>query len=436
MEVNDNVVAKAGETVYISSDSGDTWTVVQLPVEWVEQDSGTFEPNFVASALSIPTTTSILVGTCPYPYSRPPTAGGDIYRIDQLAGAWLDPVPLERPGVGFVGFVSDICVDPTNANRIWVTYSTIDGGGHVYRSDDGGATWHDVSSELPVKPVNAIVVDPANTDVVYIGTDRGVYRSTDAGGAWTPFSKGLPNAIIGDLLFHPAARVLRAGTRNRGAWEVAVDQPATTPGTQLYLRNSIVDTRRKVPSISAGDDPFQPGAAVNWWSSPDIKVDRTPFQTASPSDVDFEFFQDDRGGFAAGLSDEKVRGLTRVFVQAHNRGPSPASDVAVKVFYADASSAASPPPLPSGFWTDFPNNTLAADLPWQQIAPHRVVPSVEAGRPQVVGFEWEPPATMGGVWLLAVVSAANDPFAATERVIAPLIQGNPKCGLKRVRVLR
>jgi photosystem II stability/assembly factor-like uncharacterized protein len=433
MEVNGNVVAKAGETVYISSDSGDTWTVLRLPVEWVErdpeQDPGTFEPNFVASALSIPTPTRILVGTCPYSLD---TAGGDIYRIDQLAGAWLDPVPLERPRAGFV---SDIYVDPTNANRIWVTYSTIDEEGHVYRSDDGGTTWHDVSAGLPdLIPVNAIVADPANTDIVYIGTDVGVYRSADAGGAWTSFSKGLPRAIVGDLLFHPVARVLRAGTRSRGVWEVAVDQPATTPGTQLYLRNSIVDTRRKVPSISAGDDPFQPGAAVNWWSSPDIKVDRTPFQTASLSDVDFEFFQDDRGSFAAGLRDEKVRGLTRVFVQAHNRGPSPASDVAVKVFYADASGAASPPPVPSGFWSDFPNNTVPADSPWQQIAPHRVVPSVEVGRPQVVGFEWEPPTTMGGVWLLAVVSAANDPVAA-ERAIAPLIQGNPKCGLKRVLVL-
>ena len=42
---------------------------------------------------------------------------------------------------------------------------------------------------------------------------------------------------------------------------------------------------------------------------------------------------------------------------------------------------------------------------------------------------------MGGVWLLAVVSAANDPVAATEQDIVPLIQDNRKCALKRVRVL-
>ena len=36
-------------------------------------------------------------------------------------------------------------------------------------------------------------------------------------------SASLPNALVGDLLFHPNARVLRAGTRNRGVWEIPVD---------------------------------------------------------------------------------------------------------------------------------------------------------------------------------------------------------------------
>ena len=38
--------------------------------------------------------------------------------------------------------MSDIFVDPSNANRMWVTYRTT-GGGRVYRSDDGGSTWTD-----------------------------------------------------------------------------------------------------------------------------------------------------------------------------------------------------------------------------------------------------------------------------------------------------
>ena len=45
---------------------------------------------------------------------------------------------------------------------------------------------------------------------------------------------GLPNALVEDLLLHPDARLLRAGTRNRGVWEVNADWPALFPicGTQ------------------------------------------------------------------------------------------------------------------------------------------------------------------------------------------------------------
>jgi len=59
--------------------------------------------------------------------------------------------------------------------------------------------------------------------------DRGVYQSLDSGAHWADFSNGLPNAYVGDLAFHPHAWVLRAGTRNRGLWEIPVDGWMTAP---------------------------------------------------------------------------------------------------------------------------------------------------------------------------------------------------------------
>jgi hypothetical protein len=32
----------------------------------------------------------------------------------------------------------------------------------------------------------------------------------------------LPNIIVGDLVIHESQRLLRAGTRSRGAWQVAI----------------------------------------------------------------------------------------------------------------------------------------------------------------------------------------------------------------------
>jgi hypothetical protein len=56
-----------------------------------------------------------------------------------------------------------------------------------------------------------------------------VYETRNGGRSWRVFARGLPNAIVGDLVFHPSARLLRAATRNRGAWEIDVDGRLTNP---------------------------------------------------------------------------------------------------------------------------------------------------------------------------------------------------------------
>jgi len=92
----------------------------------------------------------------------------------------------------------------------------------VYRSTHSGNTWTDRSATLPDIAVNAIVIDPKSSQRLYIATDHGVYRSSTAGTAWQAFGNGLPNVIVGDLLLHAGSRLLRAGTRSRGAWELSL----------------------------------------------------------------------------------------------------------------------------------------------------------------------------------------------------------------------
>lgn len=120
-------------------------------------------------------------------------------------------------------YISDIVVVGKGARTVWVSCSRAPkAGGRVFRSTDGGHTWVDRGAGLPDLAVNALVVDPANSKVLYAATDRGVQRTRNAGVSWSDFSNGLPNVIVGDLLFLASQRRLRAGTRSRGAWEVDV----------------------------------------------------------------------------------------------------------------------------------------------------------------------------------------------------------------------
>jgi len=80
-----------------------------------------------------------------------------------------------------------------------------------------------------------VAVHPSNPARVWVAADLGVWQTLDAGASWASFSLGLPNALVEDLEYHPNARLLRAGTRNRGVWEIAVDGPLAQPidGTQF-----------------------------------------------------------------------------------------------------------------------------------------------------------------------------------------------------------
>jgi hypothetical protein len=133
-------------------------------------------------------------------------------------------------------------VTTANLNRIWVTSTTV-GGGRVFRSDDGGTTWVDRTAGLPALPMNAVEVHPGNANRVWVAADVGVYESVDGGATWTDFANGLPNCFIGDLIYHPHARVLRAGTRNRGVWEIPVDGWMTQPVCGVQWNGSLTPSQ-------------------------------------------------------------------------------------------------------------------------------------------------------------------------------------------------
>jgi photosystem II stability/assembly factor-like uncharacterized protein len=203
MELCGRVLAKAGATVFVSDDAGDSWEEVALPT------SGEDDPD-LASALSVVGARDIFVGT----------ERGMMYRITRGAHDWASGTvkTLKSPRAGYI---SDIAVPGSPATTVWATCSRF-GGAHVLRSTNGGKTWSNRSGNLPDIPVNALVIDPANTKHLYAATDNGVYRSTNSGAKWIDFSNGLPNALVGDLIFHARLRLLRAGTRNRGCWEVRI----------------------------------------------------------------------------------------------------------------------------------------------------------------------------------------------------------------------
>ena len=106
------------------------------------------------------------------------------------------------------GLIVDVS-DPTNST--WFVGSV---GGGIWRSTDAGATWTEMTSDLPRTPIGWLAQAPSNPDVMYAGTGEGFYnvdtingdgvlKSVDHGVSWAV----LPSTA-GNLEFQNITRVI------------------------------------------------------------------------------------------------------------------------------------------------------------------------------------------------------------------------------------
>jgi len=177
--------------------------------------------------------TTTLIGTTVSKVIYVGTSIGRIWKSTDGGSTWTDltkaPLPVLNATAG--RFVTWIDTDPRNANNVIATYSgwnaATPNAGHVFRSNDGGATWTDISGALPDEPFTTVAVNPNTNenDEVYVASDSGVYVNTTAwsGNTWLRINSGLlPHVSVNMLQFTNATtpKRLRAATHGRGIWEM------------------------------------------------------------------------------------------------------------------------------------------------------------------------------------------------------------------------
>ncbi|MCD6347454.1 MAG: T9SS type A sorting domain-containing protein [Bacteroidales bacterium] len=130
-----------------------------------------------------------------------------------------------------VRWVTTLATDPFDANTAYVGFSGIryhDFEPHLFRTTDLGATWEDISANLPDVPVNNVTIDPDNQGTFYVATDNGVFVTYDAGINWEVLGNGLPTVPVLDLNIHAPTRILLAATFGRSQYQIKVKASSGT----------------------------------------------------------------------------------------------------------------------------------------------------------------------------------------------------------------
>ncbi|MGB5531273.1 MAG: hypothetical protein WBQ32_15000, partial [Ignavibacteriaceae bacterium] len=156
-----------------------------------------------------------------------------------------DPLPVR--------WVTRVAVDPYDASTAYVTlsgYRYDEYLPHVFRTTNSGASWIDISSNLPDAPVNDIIVDPDSAGRLYVGTDVGVFVSNSLGSTWNYLGENLPNAPITDLVLHNPTRTLIAATYGRSMYSIDL--------TPITVINDEVITVKDFVLFQNFPNPFNP----------------------------------------------------------------------------------------------------------------------------------------------------------------------------------
>jgi len=110
------------------------------------------------------------------------------------ADSWTFAGSIPAQYADHVSWWDPMVIDPMNANVIYVP--TFDEG--LLKSTDGGVTWNLISTQQ----VDKIAISPSNPNIIYGGSFASgpvgpVVKSTDGGVTWTDITHGLPHSSNG-----------------------------------------------------------------------------------------------------------------------------------------------------------------------------------------------------------------------------------------------
>jgi photosystem II stability/assembly factor-like uncharacterized protein len=136
-----------------------------------------------------------------------------------LPGQWIQTGPepasfWDSASVGgSSGRATAVVVDPRNYQVVYLGTA----GGGVWKTKDGGQNWTPLTDNQPSLAIGSLALDPSNPDIIYAGTGEenfsgdsysgaGVLKSTDAGASWTVLASGFVGTTshIGPIAVDPS----------------------------------------------------------------------------------------------------------------------------------------------------------------------------------------------------------------------------------------
>ncbi len=150
------------------------------------------------------------------------TSDANVWRTDNGGATWTN-ITAGLPN----RYITSVKSSQTNSNSVFVAqsgYRDNDVTPHIFKSDNKGGVWKSISGDLPNLAVNDLLVLPNSKDsVIFAATDGGVYATSNAGVNWQRLGKNMPFIPVYDIDLNVAKNEIIAGTFARSIMTFPID---------------------------------------------------------------------------------------------------------------------------------------------------------------------------------------------------------------------
>lgn len=200
-------------------------------------------------------------------------------------------------------WVTEIAASQHKKSRVYLTlngYRWDDFTSYIYVSEDYGKSWKSISANIPTSPVNALVEDSENENLIFVGTDNGLYVSFNKGESWELMQNGMPNVAVHDLVIQSKAKHLLIGTHGRSIYKTdisslqKIDAQIMGDALTVFEVENIKHSKNWGNAWSSWMKPNTPGLDVHFYTNNGGRFNAS-LQTANGVEVASTTVESDNG---------------------------------------------------------------------------------------------------------------------------------------------
>jgi photosystem II stability/assembly factor-like uncharacterized protein len=279
-----NVVYHGGNVLFRSADRGASWTAISPDLTRNDKSKQQWSGGPITGDI-----TGVEYYNTLFSIEESPVAAGVIWtgsddglvHVTRDGGAnWNNVTSKAWPQWGTVEGLEASRADAGTAYVVVDAHRLDDERPYLFRTRDYGKSWQALANNLPAD-LHLFVVreDPADANMLYLGTERGIWYSRDAGARWHELKNaGLPPVIVPDIELKHGDLI--AGTR-RGIWileDVAVLRTLERAKANAAHLFPVRDATRwrgdyRWDGGNVANSPY--GAAITYWLKDETKEDIT-----------------------------------------------------------------------------------------------------------------------------------------------------------------